>query len=307
MYVSIGGIEQWVQIGGDAPDRPILLFLHGGPGGTTVPASAAWKPWEEHFTVVHWDQRGAGRTFARNGAAGCGPLSLDRMVRDGIEVAEYLIKRLRRSKVLLVGHSWGSALGVHIVKQRPDLFAAFVGTGQLVNMRLNEEHNYRRYLQQAERAGNREALEVLRGLGAPPFSHWSALKTLREWSDRLAEGDGDSVQPRPTPMPTDFKKEDIPAMLQGAEFSQLQLYEELKLIDLPSLGFEFEIPMFCFHGACDQQTPVELAEEYFNSIAAPHKEFMSFAGCHHFVVLNRPDLFLTELLVRVLPRVQTSR
>jgi pimeloyl-ACP methyl ester carboxylesterase len=194
-----------------------------------------------------------------------------------------------------------------MVRQRPDLFSAYVGTGQLVSMRLNEEYNYRRYLQQAERAGNDEALKVLRGLGPPPFSDWSALKTLREWSDKLAEGDGDSIQPRPTPMPSDFKMEEVPIMIQGAEFSRLQLYEELKTIDLPALGLEFAVPMFCFHGACDQQTPVELAEEYFNSLEAPHKEFVSFPGCHHFVVMNRPELFLEELLARVLPRIQTLR
>jgi pimeloyl-ACP methyl ester carboxylesterase len=307
MYVSIGGIEQWIQVGGDTPGHPILLYLHGGPGGTSVPASAAWRAWEDHFTVAHWDQRGAGRTFARNGATGCGPLSLDLMVRDGIEVAEYLIERLHKPTVLLVGHSWGSALGVHMVKRRPELFCAFVGTGQLVNMRLNEEFNYRRYLQRAERTGNSQALEALRALGPPPFSDWSALKTLREWSDRLAEGDADCVQLRPKPLAPDFKMEEVPTLKQGAEFSSQQLYEDLKVIDLPLLGPQFALPMFCFHGACDQQTPVELAEEYFAGIVAPHKEFVSFAGCHHFVVFNRPDLFLGELLARVRPLIQTSR
>src|SRR5581483_4822167 len=108
MYVPIGGIAQYIQIGGDAPDRPVMLFVNGGPGGTTIPAAAAWKPWEEHFTVVHWDQRGAGRTFAKNGAAGCGHLTIERMVQDGIEVAEFLTRHLKRHKILLVGHSWGS-------------------------------------------------------------------------------------------------------------------------------------------------------------------------------------------------------
>jgi pimeloyl-ACP methyl ester carboxylesterase len=81
VYVRIGGIEQWIQFNENRPDNPTLLYLHGGPGGTSVPVSAAWKPWEEHFTVVHWDQRGAGRTFARNGEAGCGRLTVERMVQ----------------------------------------------------------------------------------------------------------------------------------------------------------------------------------------------------------------------------------
>ena len=301
MYVPIGGIDQWIQFGENPPDHPVLLYLHGGPGGTSLPAAAAWKPWEEHFTVVHWDQRGAGRTFARNGKTGCGPLTLERMVRDGIEVAGYLAGTLRKRKALLVGHSWGSVLAVHLLKRRPDLFSAFVGTGQLVNMRCNEESNYRREMAAAERLGIREAIEALRGIGPPPYSDCSSIRILREWADRLADGDGDSVQPRPSPRPADFAAQEVPAMLKGMEFSLRQLYEELLAVDLPALGLRFDVPMFFFHGSCDQQTPMELAERYFNDIVAPHKQFVRFEGCHHFVVMNRPADFLRELLARVRP------
>jgi pimeloyl-ACP methyl ester carboxylesterase len=301
MYVPIGGIDQWIQFGGNTPNHPVLLYLHGGPGGTSLPAAAAWKPWEEHFMVVHWDQRGAGRTFAKNGEIGCGPLSVERMVEDGIEVAEFLAAELHQTKLLLVGHSWGSALAVYMLKRRPALFSAFVGTGQLVNMRLNEEYNYRRQLEQAARLENEEALRALRAIGPPPFSSRSALVTLREWADRLAEGNGDSIQPRPSPRPTDFTAADVPMLMKGAEFSRNQLYEELKGIDLPALGLTFEVPIFFFEGTHDQQTPIELAEQYFDSIVAPHKEFVRFEGCHHFVVMNRPDDFLRELVLRVLP------
>ena len=301
MYVPIGGIDQWLQISESKPDHPILLYLHGGPGGTSVPAAAAWKSWEDHFTVAHWDQRGAGRTFRKNGEIGCGPLTVDRMVTDAVEVAEFLITHLRKPKVLLIGHSWGSALAIHMLKRRPELFSAFVGTGQLVNMRQNEEYNYRRQLAQAERLGNQEALQVLRDIGSPPFADWSSLITLREWADRLAEGDGDSVQPRPTPIAADFTADEVPTLLKGANFSRNQLFEELMAIDLPSLGLTFDVPIFFFEGTCDQQTPMELAKHYFANIAAPHKEFVRFEGCHHFVVMNRPEAFLRELLARVRP------
>jgi pimeloyl-ACP methyl ester carboxylesterase len=301
MYVPIGGIDQWIQIGSDTPGLPILLYLHGGPGGTSVPASAAWKPWEEHFTVVHWDQRGAGRTFAKNGEAACGRLTIDRMVDDGIEVARFLIAHLEQAKILLVGHSWGSALGVLMVKRNPELFSAFVGTGQLVNMRRNEELNYRRQLELAERRGVRDALVALHAIGPPPYSDFANLATLREWTDRLAEGDGDALQPRPTPLPSHFSRDDIRAIQEGAAFTRKQLLDELNDIDLPSLGVTFPMPMFLFHGTHDQQTPIELAEAYFASISAPHKKLVRFEGCHHFVAMNRPDLFLRELLLHVRP------
>src|SRR3569832_2448566 len=83
LYVSIGGIDQWIEICGEAAGQPTLLFLHGGPGGPSWPAAKAWKEWEKHFTVVHWDQRDAGRTIGKNGEAGCGRLSIGRMVEGG--------------------------------------------------------------------------------------------------------------------------------------------------------------------------------------------------------------------------------
>lgn len=301
MYVSIGGIQQWIQIGKAEADHPVLLYLHGGPGGSSRPAATAWKPWEEHFTVVHWDQRGAGRTFGKNGEAGSGRLTIQRMVDDGIEVAEFLIRHLQREKVLLVGHSWGSALAVYMLKQRPELFSAYVGTGQLVNMRRNEEQNYLRQLTQAKRAQNREALQALEDLGPPPYAERSKIKVLRQWADVLADGDGDSVQFHPSPVDPGITPDDIAALMQGAEFTRNRLFEELKAVDLPALGVSFDMPVFFFEGTADQQTPIELAEQYFAQINAPHKAFVCFEGCHHFVVMNRPDDFLRELLIHVRP------
>lgn len=302
MYISIGGIEQWIQMRG-APAAPILVYLHGGPGGTSVPVAEAWRPWEEYFTVVHWDQRGAGRTFARNGEAGCGRLTIGRMVEDGLEVVDYLTATLGKRKIVVVGHSWGSVLGVRMIKQRPGLCAAYVGTGQLVNKRRNEEFNYRRQIAQAERSGHTEALSALRGIGPPPYPDREALKVLRQWADVLADGDGDPLQPRPTPIAPDYSRDEVPALMSGAEFSRRELYDELETVDLPALGLGFDVPFFIFHGACDQATPIEPAEEYFASIQAPHKELVRFEGCHHFVVFNRPQDFLRELVARVLPRL----
>jgi pimeloyl-ACP methyl ester carboxylesterase len=125
--------------------------------------------------------------------------------------------------------------------------------------------------------------------------------TLREWADRLAEGNGDSVHPRPSPIAPDFSVDDMPSLMQGAEFSRKQLLDELNAIDLPSLGLRFDMPMFFFEGTHDQQTPMELAEAYLSAIVAPHKELVRFEGCHHFVVMNRPDDFLRELVTRVRP------
>jgi pimeloyl-ACP methyl ester carboxylesterase len=231
------------------------------------------------------------------------------MAEDAIEVAEYLTATLGRPKILAIGHSWGAALGVHVIKRRPDLFSAYVGTGQLVNKRRNEEINYQRQMVQAGQSGNSEAQAALRAIGPPPFANRDAVKILRQWADVLAEGDGDPVQPRPTPIAADYSRDEVPALMRGAEFSRHELYDELETVDLPSLGLAFDLPFFLFHGTCDQATPIELAEEYFAVIEAPHKEFVRFEGCHHFVVINRPHDILRELVAvtrRRSPRVAWS-
>ena len=132
MFVSVGGIEQWVQIRGEDRNNPVVLVLHGGPGFSYVPFTPSFRSWEHSFTVVQWDQRGTGKTFGRNGKTGSGEMSIDRMVRDAIEVAEFLTEHLHKRKVILFAHSWGTILGVPMAIKRPDLFSAYVGSGQIV-------------------------------------------------------------------------------------------------------------------------------------------------------------------------------
>jgi pimeloyl-ACP methyl ester carboxylesterase len=303
MYVTIGGIEQWIEVNGENPEAPVLLYLHGGPGGSSRPAIAALKPWERHFTVAHWDQRGAGRTLMHNGEAGCGPLTIERMIVDAIEVAEFLTNHLGKEKIVVLGHSWGSVLAIHVITRRTELFSAYVGTGQVVNMRRNEEFNYSRQLAQARRAGNEEALAALAKLGPPPYFEINQVKVLRELANALAEGQGDDPGPRPPARPPNMTPEDFKGLMAGFVFSGMQLFEELCEVDLPALGLEFSIPMFCFMGTEDQQTPIEPAEVWFASLTAPHKAFVRFEGCHHFVVMNRPELFLDQLLEHVIPAI----
>jgi len=306
MYVSIGGIEQYLEIGGDAPGHPILLFLHGGPGGTSLPAAETWRAWEDHFTVVHWDQRGASRTFLKNGVEGCGPLTADRMVADGIEVAKFLIMHLGKPNVLLVGHSWGSALGILMLRRQPELFSAFVGTGQFINWRKADNYRYANVLKLAQQTENSDALEAMHQIGPPPYLERSKFRVLLEWAEELADGDGDPVLPFFPKKPTNLTPEDFPAMDQGMRYTREQLFSELSNLDIPSLGHEFTVPMFCFQGTEDPSTPCELAEQYFKTVEAPHKDFVRFEGCHHFVVFNKPDEFLRELRLRVRPLISPT-
>lgn len=124
-YTRIGGIDQWITIRGQDRANPVLLFIHGGPGDVTNPWSQSYFfSWTTHFTVVQWDQRGAGRTLQKSGESIGPSMTIERMTHDGIELAEFLRRHLGKDRIIVVGHSWGSVFGALMTKARPDLFHA---------------------------------------------------------------------------------------------------------------------------------------------------------------------------------------
>ena len=138
MFVTIGGIDQWLTIKGEDRNNPVVLFLHGGPGDALSPfADALYAGWEKDFTLVQWDQRGAGRTYSKNGPSIEPTMTVERMTQDGVEVAEFLTKHLHKRKIIIVGGSWGSILGISISHAKPELFYAYVGVAQMVNWQEN--------------------------------------------------------------------------------------------------------------------------------------------------------------------------
>ncbi|MEJ7806486.1 MAG: alpha/beta hydrolase, partial [Telluria sp.] len=167
-YVKIGGIEQWLAIKGGDCSNPVILMVHGGPGNpNTIFAQLPYAAWEKEYTIVQWDQRGAGRTFMRNPGTADGVLTIAGLAADGVEVAAFTARHLNQKKVVLFGGSWGSALSVHIAKLRPELFAAYLSTGQLVHGRENETDSYRKLLALARAANDAKSIAAMEALGAP--------------------------------------------------------------------------------------------------------------------------------------------
>jgi pimeloyl-ACP methyl ester carboxylesterase len=252
-------------------------------------------------------------------------MTLAQMTQDGIELAEYLRAHLHKDRIILIGHSWGSFLGVHIVRQRPELFSAFVGTGQLVGKPSFERQfdvTVAHVQALAQAANNTEAMHELATV--PTTADFSktpcdtisfspqAISTpecdiVTKWAKSLSLPSIVTYQFRGPVLPTfmpDYSLLDWYYLWRGTAFSARQLRTRngpMLQGNLGSLGSEFPIPMFFFEGSDDFMTPIEPARAYFDQIKAPQKQFVLFEGGDHFIALDRPDEFLARLLEHVRP------
>ena len=303
-YVTLGGIEQWVTIRGEDRDNPVLLFLHGGPGDVTNPWSfMLFAPWEKHFTVVQWDERGAGRTLRKNGPGIAPTITIDRMVQDGIALAEYLRKHLRKEKIILLGHSFGSVLGVKIARAKPELFYAYVGTGQVSDSPVkNYTATHEALLKKAKALGDPRAIGELSRIGPPPYSSGEGYRVQWKWANAF-EGANEFIYSTLglALVAPGYSVQDINDSGDGQNLSAERLVPQTQSIGPAELGLEFSIPMFVFQGEEDFTTSTALAEHYVESIKALRKEFVVIKGGGHFAVFIHSDRFLQNMLERVRP------
>lgn len=285
-FILINGIEQWVTIKGDR-SKPVILFLHGGPGSTISPYSDnLYKDWEKDFIIVQWDQRGAGRTFGRHAPEeltpeylATHPLTLDVMVQDGIELSEYLIRHLGKQKIILFGTSWGSALGVKIVAKRPDLFYAYVGHSQIVNPAIDEEF-YNKIYKMAEKKGDSESLEILNTIGKPPFDRARKAGQLFRIVKKYEK---ENAVPAPESWfvvsPAYDNPQDNQHRSDGDDYSFVHYTGDSKLgveamnarIDLMKDNLDFKVPVYLIQGREDLLTPKDKTKKYFKKLKAPEK------------------------------------
>src|SRR5579871_4439117 len=164
-FVRISGIDQWVAIRGRDRSRLAILFLHGGPGEAQSPLLSVFAPWEELYVVAQWDQRGSGKTFEKVGVS-TPNMTLEQLTQDTIEVAQYVLSRLGVRKLILVGHSWGSILGLCAARSRPEVFHALVGTAQVVSGKKTLESVRLSALARAQAAGDTQAVAELNSYSA---------------------------------------------------------------------------------------------------------------------------------------------
>ena len=177
--VRIGGADQWVLERSENLSNPILLYLHGGPGTSQLALNRRnMRELERYFTVVNWDQRGAGKSYAAIRDAGA--MNIEQFVEDTRQLSQYLLQKFAKERLVLVGHSWGSAIGALTVARSPELYSCYVGIGQVANMAEGEALSYEWVLKEARRRHHRRAVRSLEQIGPPPYSGDWRRKTMTE-------------------------------------------------------------------------------------------------------------------------------
>ena len=307
MFVRIGGIDQWITLKGEDRNNPVVLVLHGGPGDAWSPfADSMYAGWDKSFTLVQWDQRGAGRTFSKNGTSIESTMTVDRMVDDGIEVAEFLTKHLHQKKIILLGGSWGSILGISMSHARPDLFYAYVGVAQIVNWQKNLSASYARVLEKARAAGDQQAISALTTMGPPPWHTVATWPLFRKW-EKACQAKMVTAPPASSAISPAYASSEERAQYEAADdfsfihFWGMTLSGPLTQVDLPALGTDFAIPIFIIQGEQDLTAVPELAKAYFDSIHAPRKQFYLVSGTGHEDSAIEVDMTLKVLMEQVRP------
>jgi pimeloyl-ACP methyl ester carboxylesterase len=302
-FVLIGGLDQWISIRGEDIRNPVLLVVHGGPGEAQWPVAEHYRDWEKHFTVVQWDQRGAGHTFGRYGVT-TPDMTLDRISRDGVELAEYLCRTLGKKKIILLGHSWGSTVAVTIAQRRPALLAAYIGTGQVGSWQGALRAKFDLALARARSKGDLATVNELEANGPPDssdagkvfafndrvYQYWAPsdvewIKSLRANASTIQKSD-----------PKNFKDFE-----EGFRFSAERVVSDQIKVDLPATANTIETAFFVIQGRDDIITPTRDATYYFERVKAPYKRLILIPNAGHFAFMTAPAAFLLQLTRIVRP------
>lgn len=309
-FVPIGGIDQWVTIRGQDPANPVILVVGGrggGIGSLFSPFPQFYRSWEKAFTVVQWDQRGAGKTFGRAGQKIGPELTIDRLVADGNELAGYLRGHLHRRKIVLMGVGYGTIVAVKMAKARPDLYSVYVASGQIATPRPDREQYFHdRLVRLAKAKGDKALLADLELAGPHPWGDPSKAAVVGRMTS--------AAQSYRAPVPSNaqmttealnapgWTMADITAARAGIAASTAQLQPAFDAVDFKSLGGRFSMPVVVIQGEENDVEATPAARAWFEGITAPRKVFATvpIAGNHLLDLYPEEVLTLLDRHVRPL-------
>jgi len=313
--VDVGGDRQWISIRGRNRANPVLLVIHGGPGTPEMPLGWTFQtPWEDFFTVVHWDQRGVGKNAATANRDTLLPtMSLERILADGEAVIDHLRAALGKERVAVLGFSWGAILGVRLADRLPGKVSVYVGVGQAISTAF-EPLILAETLAAAERAGDTEAVRELRALDLLPLADGSLpldqVRTLRRAAWRYngmwyGHENPDALLDMAVLAP-EYDEVDVEAFRAGSLWiMQGPLARDIVACDLRAVT-ALAVPVVLLLGRYDLATPYSAAAAWLDALQAPHKQLVTFERSAHFPMLEEPGRFLLALVQQVLPHTEGS-
>ena len=307
--IPIGGIDQVVSVRSQDLRNPVLIYFHGGPGFVETPLDWWWgRGWDEYFTVVHWDQRNAGKTYTASGANDPTLLTVDRFQRDAEEVVQWARKRFGKQKVFVLGHSWGSMLGLRLAAAHPDWLHAYIGMGQTINGPESERRGWAWTFAQAQKDKNTQAVADLQAIApyAAPGSTIPVAATLvqRKWLNhyggaawRRPGGDFEAAAIKLSP---DYSEADVRNAFKGQPAVTQALLPDVLGADLTSIR-KLKTPLILLLGRHDINVSSEVAAEWFAGVSAPSKRLVWFERSGHHITSEEPGKLLNSLIAHARP------
>jgi pimeloyl-ACP methyl ester carboxylesterase len=297
--VVLGNCKQFISTHTVNAENPILLMLHGGPGTAQIGFIRHFtQPLEKEFIIVNWDQRGAGKSYKYKPDAST--ITIEQFVSDAIELIKVLLKTHNKEKIYLVGHSWGTVLGLELTQRIPELIYAYVAVSQVVNMEIGEQISYQFALDKAIENNNEKAITDLKRIGAPPYRTFKDNLKQREWLDFFG-GSTHSIKIKTVMQKASSLKEYniwdwLYRFAKGVYFSVEHLEKELLAVKFDEMIKEISIPTWFFIGDSDYQVPFVLAEKYFTQLLVNQKVKVDFKQCGHMIPFEKPTEFCDEIL-----------
>jgi len=309
--VPVGGHDLSMMIRGSSVDNPVLLFLAGGPGGSELGAMRRHgQALERDFVVATFDQRGTGKSYDE--LEPTSTMTLAAAVTDAVEVTNYLRQRFHRNKIYLVGQSWGTVLGVLAVQQHPELYAAYIGTGQMVDITETDRITYADTLAWARRTNNDTLARTLSKAGPPPYTNMIDYAPALANETQVYPYDHTQNAEGAGGFSTNiFVKEyslmeqlhTIPAFLDVATL----MYPQLKDIDLRTQATRLKVPVYLVQGRHEAPGRARPAEQWFRLLAAPSKHLSVLDTSGHRAMFEQPAQFDRVMTQLVLPQTQPGR
>jgi pimeloyl-ACP methyl ester carboxylesterase len=307
--VPIGGIDQVVSIRSQDLRNPVIIYFHGGPGFVEMPLDWWWdRGWDEYFTVVQWDQRNAGKTFVASGPNDPSLLTPDRFQKDAEELVQWARKRFHKRKVFVLGHSWGSLLGLNLAAAHPEWLYAYIGMGQITDGPESERRGWKWTLAQAEADKNEQAIRELKSIApyALPGSQIpvSSILTQRKWLNyyggaawRRKGGDFEAAAFKLAP---EYSDEDVRKAFEGQAAVTNALLPRILTTDLSTVH-QLKVPLILLLGRHDINVSSDVAAEWFAKVQAPSKKLVWFERSGHHVTSEEPGKLLYSLITYARP------